>query len=178
MIWQGVLEGQDDVARVQIPIPRGWLSEAKRPLLRLVVAWDPPVNAAVQNLWATRRVSALLRPSVDIRALRPKADSTKSTSTYPLIKRNYDLNRLPSGVTVEGDVWLLELGYEQIAEYHPAISFPPQQRVAFALELVDNDPEPVSPQGAVQALPISQTMVRLAVSPAVIRTPILLRTTQ
>ena len=55
MIWQGVLEDEKDIARVQVPIPADWWKEAEDPFLRLVVVWDPPVNAAVKHLWATQR---------------------------------------------------------------------------------------------------------------------------
>jgi hypothetical protein len=174
MIWQGVLEGPDDLARVQIPIPAGWLATAKEPRLRIILAWDPPVNAAVPDIWATRRISSQLRTTLDAAALHARVIG--SASTYPLFERLYNLQRLPKGVTVKDDVWLLELSYEQITEYHPAIDFSPQQRVAFAAELVDFGSQGPSPQSAIQNLPISQSMVRLSVPPAAVKAPIMLKT--
>jgi hypothetical protein len=174
MIWQGVLEGPDDLARVQIPIPASWFGTATEPYLRLVLAWDPPVNVALPNIWTTRRVSGQLRTSIDTTALHPR--TVGPASTYPLIERYYNLRKLPKGVEAKDDLWVFEVSYEQIAEYHPAIDFSPQQRVAFAAELIDLNAKPVSPQSAIQALPIAQTMVRLSVPPVVVRTPIMLRT--
>lgn len=171
LIWQGVLDGEDDIARVQIPVPGSWLKEADEPILRLVIAWDPPANVGVRNLWATRRVSARLRIHPDERALRPTL--VKSHASYPLLERIYNLRR---PAPIGGDLWLVELSYEQIADYHPAIEFPPQQRVAFAAELLDRGKKKVSPQPALQSLPIAQTMTRLTVPPSVSRLPIVLRT--
>ncbi len=162
------------MARIQIPIPNGWLSTAAEPYFRVILAWDPPVNAAIPNIWATRRISGQLRPGVDVTALRPR--TVGAASTYPLIERHYNLRRLPKDVEISDDIWLFELSYQQIAEYHPAISFSPQQRVALAAELIDRGPKRVSPQSAIQALPISQTMVRLSIPPVVVRTPVMLRT--
>jgi hypothetical protein len=170
LIWQGVLDGADDVARIQVPVPREWLKEAEEPFLRLLVAWDPPANAGVRNLWATRRVSARLRTHPDERALRPAA--VGSHESYPLSDRSYNLRK---AARIDGDTWLIEIFYEQIAEYHPAIEFPPQQRVAFAAELLDRGARKISPQAALQSLPITQTMTRLTVPPAVARMPIVLR---
>jgi hypothetical protein len=159
---------------VQIPIPASWFGTATEPYLRLVLAWDPPVNVALPNIWTTRRVSGQLRTSIDTTALHPR--TVGPASTYPLIERYYNLRKLPKGVEAKDDLWVFEVSYEQIAEYHPAIDFSPQQRVAFAAELIDLNAKPVSPQSAIQALPIAQTMVRLSVPPVVVRTPIMLRT--
>jgi hypothetical protein len=71
--------------------------------------------------------------------------------------------------------WLLELGYEQIADYYPGIDFAPQQRIAFAAELMDKAEGPVSPQPFLQELPIATTMTRLSVPPVAVRAPIVLR---
>jgi hypothetical protein len=92
-----------------------------------------------------------------------------------MIDRIYDLRKLPKGVTVEGDMWLLELSYEQIADYHLGMVFTPQQRVAFAAELFDNDDSPVSPQLALQALPAAKTMTRLSIPPQSVKIPMVVR---
>jgi hypothetical protein len=174
MIWQGVIEGPDDIVRVQMPIPKVWFDTAKSPRLRLVVAWDSPVNAAAHDVWASRRVIAhfLPRPRPEGKALY---GSRGGHGSYPLLDRTYDLRRIPQGVQIDGDMWLLELAYEQIADYFPGITFSPQQRVSFAAELYDAEETPVCPQAALQSLPIAQTMHRLSIPQAVVRTPVILR---
>jgi hypothetical protein len=174
MIWQGVLEDEKDIARVQLPIPSDWLGEADEPTLRLIVAWDPPVNAAVKHLWSTRNISAKLRTHPDVPALRTA--KLKSHGSYPLLERTFKLNKLPKNLSIEGDSWLIEISYEQIAEYHAAMTFPPQQRVAFAAELLDTGAKKLSPQSHLQALAVTNTMIRLTVPPTAARLPVILRT--
>jgi hypothetical protein len=174
MIWQGVLEDDKDIARVQVPIPAEWLKKAEDPCLKLVVAWDPPANAAVNHLWATRKVSAMLRMHPDSPAQR--TSKVESHRSYPLLDRLYNLSKLPPGLTLEGDSWLIEISYEQIAEYHPAMTFPPQQRVAFAAELFDRGAKRFSPQRSLQSLPATKTMTRLTVPPTAVRMPVVLKT--
>lgn len=174
MIWQGVLEDEKDVARIQIPIPVTWLREADEPFLRLVVSWDPPANAAAKHLWSTRDVIVRLRMHPDVQAQRPT--NVRARGSYPMIERRYSLRKLPPNVEVEGDSWLLEISYDQIAEYHPGMSFPPQQRVAFAAELFDGGKKRLSPQSALQSLPATKTMTRLTIPPTVSRLPIVLKT--
>lgn len=96
--------------------------------------------------------------------------------SYPLLERVYNLRKLPSDAKVEGDFWLIEIAYEQNADYHPAMTFPPQQRVAFAAELADRGGRRLSPQSALQSLPAAKTMMRLTVPPTVARLPIVLKT--
>jgi hypothetical protein len=174
MMWQGVLEDDQDIARIQIPIPADWFEEAEEPYLKLVVAWDPPVNAAVKRLWATRDVSAKLKMHPDAPAHRTA--KLISRGSYPLLERLYNLRKLPPNLSVEGDSWLIEIAYEQTAEYHPAMTFPPQQRVAFAAELFDKGNKNVSPQSRLQALSATRTMTRLTVPPTVARLPVILKT--
>jgi len=174
MIWQGVLEDDKDIARIQVPIPADWVKEADEPFLRLIVAWDPPVNAAVKHLWATRDVSAKLKVHPDVRAQH--TSKVMPHGSYPLLERLYNLRKLPPTVKVEGDLWLMEIAYEQKAEYHPAMTFPPQQRVAFAAEILDRGKKKLSPQPALQSLPASKTMLRLTTPPTVARLPIVLKT--
>ena len=174
MIWQGVLEDEKDIARVQVPIPADWWKEAEDPYLRLIVAWDPPVNAAVKHLWATRDVSAKLKVHPDAKAQH--TSKVKPHGSYPLLERVYKLRKLPTDTTVDGDSWLVEIAYQQTADYHPAMTFPPQQRVAFAAELLDMGTKKLSPQPALQSLPASKTMTRLTVPPSIARMPVVLRT--
>jgi hypothetical protein len=179
MIWQGVIDGPSDVVRVQVPIPRTWLKLATRPILRLVCSWDPPVNDAVRSVWACRKISVQLRPSPEGPAAR---GSQGDHSSYPLVDRTYDLSlkHLKSQkkpIEPTDDLWVLELSYELIAEYFVGMAFPPQQRVAFAAELRDVGEKPVSPQTYIQALPVAATMVRLAMPPAPVPAPVILRRT-
>jgi hypothetical protein len=172
-VWQGLLEGPDDIARVQMPIPKTWYDDAEKPTLRIVVCLDPPVNAAVSDLWSTRKIAVHLKPDPSSLSLH---GSRAGQGSYPLIERTYDLQKLPQGSSVDGDIWLIEISYEQIADYYPGITFTPQQRVAFAAEISDlGQNNRVSPQAAVQALPISLTMTRLSVPPQTVRTPVVIR---
>ena len=175
-LWQGVIEASSDVVRVQLPIPAAWLKAAGAPKLRLVVSWDPPVHEAVKSIWACRRVSAQLRPAPGEAALHGSRGG--SHGSYPLIDRTYDLSasKLAKVALPPEECWTLELSYEQIAEYYPGISFSPQQRVAFAAELVDEADRPVSPQAAIQLLPAATTMTRLAVSSTRVPLPVVIRT--
>lgn len=172
LMWQGVLEGPGDVARVTLPIPQSWYKGCEEPHLRLVVSWDPPVNAAVSGLWATRKVTAHLKASPDTPSLRGTAGGHAS---YPLIDRTYDLQKLPKGASVDGDIWLVELSYDQTADYHIGIAFTPQQRVAFVAELFDSSEQPISPQTALQALPSAVTMTRLSVPPQSVKTAVIIK---
>jgi hypothetical protein len=172
LVWQGLLEGPGEIARVTLPIPRDWYDEATAPHLRLVVSWDSPVNAAVSGLWATRKLAAQLKSSPDTAALH---GTRGGHASYPMIDRTYDLKKLPKGVEVEGHMWLLELSYEQIADYHLGMVFTPQQRIGFAIELFDASDTPVSPQASLQALQIAKTMTRLSVPPQSIKTPVIIR---
>ncbi|MFN7979211.1 MAG: S8 family serine peptidase [Vicinamibacterales bacterium] len=172
LIWQGLLESPGEIARITIPVPKEWYDEAGSPCLRLVVSWDPPVNAAVSGRWATRRVSAQLKASPDTPALHGTRTGHPS---YPLIDRAYDLRKLPKGVVVSGDMWLLELSYDQTADYHLGMVFTPQQRVGCAIELYDAEESLTSPQSYLQALPTASTMTRLSISPQPITAPVLVR---
>jgi subtilase family protein len=171
MIWQGVLEDDKDIARIQIPVPSEWVRDSSEPYLRLIVSWDPPVNSAVREIWSTRNVIAKLRPQVDAPAARTAR--VVSHGTYPLLERTYDLRKFAQGI--ETEAWIVEIAYEQIAEYNSAMSFPTLQRVAFAAELFDNGEPKISPQAALQALPATATMTRLTIPPTITRMPVLLR---
>jgi len=172
LVWQGMLENSGDIARVELPIPKAWYDAADKPVLRVIVCWDPPVNAAVSGLWATRRVAARLKPKPDSKALH---GTRAGHASYPYIDRTYDLQKLAEGAQVDGDIWLMELGYDQIADYYPGMLFSPQQRVAFAAELYDRGQSMLSPQMALQALPTALTMTRLSVPPLGVKTPVVIR---
>jgi hypothetical protein len=171
LIWQGVLEDKTDIARIQLPIPRAWLTDSSSPKLKLFVAADVPANAAVSTIWASREIVPKLRIKPEQRALYSKRTNTAG---YSLLRREYDLSRVDID-EVEDDLWVLELTYEEIADYLPSMTFPTQQRVAFAAELYDDGSEGTSPQSYLQALAFTRTMTRLSVPPIVARTPIVLR---
>jgi len=172
IMWQGILDAPREIMRVQLPVPRNWLEQAGAPHLRLVVAWDSPVNAAVENLWASRKISIQLRVRLGTEALT----GSHVHKTYPLVERIYDLRRLPQGVDPAEDLWLLEFSYEPAAEYYPGLTFSPQQRLAFAAELYDEAEAPASPQAALQALPVAASMVRFTAGANMIRNPVILKT--
>lgn len=177
-LWQGVIDGNNEIVRVQLPIPIDWLEEAVEPELRLVCCWDPPVNEATRDTWACRQVTARLRPGQDEKALLGRQQVR--AGSYPLIDRVYNLakNKLAKLKTPPGQsLWNLELAYEQIAEYYPAITFASQQRVAFAAELRDVGSEPLSPQESVQRLPTAMSMIRLGIPGTPLEVPIILRRT-
>ena len=176
IMWQGILDGPGEIIRVQLPVPRDWRTTAAAPRLRLIIAWDSPANAAVEHLWASRKISTQLRVRLGTEALTGSRGGHKSHKTYPLVERIYNLSRVPEGVVPADDLWLLEFSYEQAAEYYPGFTFNPQQRLAFAAELYDDAAAPVSPQVALQALPAAATMVRFSVGAVPIRNPVILRT--
>lgn len=92
--------------------------------------------------------------------------------------REYNLSKYDSTgpKTADGDLWLLELAYDEIFAYPPGMDFDPRQRVAFAAELIDRGEAPVDPQAAMQALPIAASMIRLSIQPTAVRSPVIIRT--
>jgi len=160
-LWQGTLEGPGHSARVRVPLPRDWLREADSPHVRVVCAWNAPVNAAAPETWACRKVGVQLRPTLDADAPRGLGNAK---GAYPLIDKNYDLSvdRLKE---IEGaldtDEWVLEVSYEDIGPYPTFMRIDEQQRVSVAFELLDEGESAVSAQGAVQAMPFTKTMIEL-----------------
>jgi hypothetical protein len=174
LLWQGLIESTKDTVRVQLPIPRTWLAEAIRPHLDLVVCADPPVNEAAHDTWACRRIIPVLHPHPDARGVNAPRGGHP---TQPVIKRRYPLERFrPDGESpAQGDMWLIELRYEEIAPYPPGSIFDPRQRVAFAAELLDLSADPVDPQSSMQALPGVENMTRLSIQAVAIQSPIVIR---
>jgi hypothetical protein len=171
LLWQGVLDSTDDLARVQVPVPRQWLQQAQEPYLRLVVASDVPANAAVRDRWASRFVKVALHLKENDRARRSKGPH----HSYPLYERVYSLSKIVQDALPPNDLWIVELSYDQIADYYPGLDFSPQQRVAFAIELFDQGEKRASPQAAIQAMPIAQSLHRLSIPPQIVRAPVVLR---
>jgi len=174
-VWQGLLEGPDDILRVTLPIPREWLAEAELPKLRVACSWDSPVNAAVRSRWGCRKVTVKVRAGGVGDAL---TGSRAKHPIHPLWVRQFDLDaeKLASQkITALPETWVLELSYEQVADYLSSMEFSPKQRVGLALELQDEGETARSPQAAVQALPIAPSMVRLSQSAVPIQTPVKIR---
>jgi hypothetical protein len=175
ILWQGILDSVRDMVTVQIPIPSGWLEEASEPVLRFFLCYDSPVNEIAQASWACRKVEAILRTG-------PEEDSVRAPHskhpTYSLVERDYKLGRYAPGgeKPAKGDMWVINLRYEEIAPYPPGRIVDSRQRVAFVAELVDRGHDPVDPQGAVQALPAAEEMVRLSALATPVRTPVIVRT--
>jgi hypothetical protein len=175
MLWQGYVESSRDTVRVQLPIPLAWLDEASDPILRMVICSDPPVNEAAHGAWVCRRVRPVLHPGPEVRGIKAPRSIH---ATYPTVDRKYPLSRYKPGAKepAVGDLWLMEISYEEIAPYPPATDFDSRQRVAFAAELVDHGETAADPQAAMQALPMAASMNRLSIQSVSVRSPIIIRT--
>jgi hypothetical protein len=175
-LWQGTLDGPGHSARVRVPLPRDWLSEAEVPRVRVVCAWNTPVNAAAPDTWACRKVSVQLRPSLDAYAPRGRGNAS---GAYPLLDKVYDLGadrRRKLEGALDSDEWVLEVAYEDVAPYPPLMRVEEQQRVSVVFELFDEGDSAVSPQLAVQAMSLTKTMIQLGGMKQPIWSPIRLPT--
>ena len=119
------------------------------------------MNASAPNVWACRKVSVQLRPSIDDDALPAVG---KGTGAYSLIDKTYDLSiehleKLK--IKLDKDELVLEVAYQEMAPYPPSMTIDEHQRVSLVWELVDDSVPSVSPQISVQALPIAGTMIQL-----------------
>ena len=160
LLWQGTLERAGHVARVRVPVPRDWLSEAKAPRLRTVAAWNGPVFAGAPGVWGCRRVNVRLRPTLGGKALVARG---AAVGAYPIVDRTDDLgeehlSRLQ--INLDSDEWVIELDYNDVGPYPPFLRIDEQQRVGLAIELFDAAGV-VSPQTALQAMPMVKTMIHL-----------------
>ena len=176
MLWQGVIGSASEEVAIQVPIPRDWLQEASEPRLRFVAAWDVPVSEAARSRWACRELTIRLRPGPEARAIRASGRGKDRHPTYPLRECVYDLRKATEERTLDGDLWLIEMSYEQKADYPAGMDVDPSQRIALAIELSDDDPTPVSPQAAFQSLPVAAFMSQLSVPPVAVRSPVIIRT--
>ena len=75
ILWQGHIESPRDTVRIQLPIPLDWLNEAEKPVLRLIVCSDPPVNEA-----RARRLGLSKSPT----CLTPRPGCTVGSRTHGL----------------------------------------------------------------------------------------------
>jgi hypothetical protein len=171
-VWQGTLDSHESVARVRVPVPAEWMKCAQCPSLRIVCTWNALVNAAAPDIWASRKVTLHLKPTLGADAIRGKGDSV---GAYPLIDRiwrlDHDANGKPRLQPPDGD-WIVELFYDDVGPYPATLAIPPQQKVALVMELFDQGENPVSPQEAVQSLPVANTMIQLAGVPQGIQIPV------
>ena len=158
-VWQGVIAHDDDVVRVQLPIPAAWIAQAASPRLQICVAWDTPVCAAAESQWSCRDVKVTIRPGPEADALR---GSKGKVQGYPLFKRAWKLDKARKKKAVESDFWVLEFNYSQAAAYAAGHTVPTSQRVAFAAEIWDEAETPLEPHSFVQSLPIASTLIRLS----------------
>jgi len=156
-LWQGEIGGSHQKHKLLIPIPKSWLQAAKAPSVRMVVAWETPVNDANSGVWACRKVECQFRRATGMAALKPVTRSAHRA--YPLIYRSYDL-KPHAQKAAKSDDWLVEVSYTEqgMAQYFLGATPDPRQRVGLAIEIVDADEAPVSPQGAIQALPTAISM--------------------
>ncbi|MFN0250263.1 MAG: S8 family serine peptidase [Kofleriaceae bacterium] len=174
-VWQCVLQAPGTVSRVRIPVPLEWLKNAKQPEMRVVASWNGPVNMALADSWACRKVSIKVRPFGAEEALR---GGGKTPGGYPLIDRTFEIDLATltkKKFDVNDQLWVLEAEYAELGEYPPAMTVSPQQKVGVVVELVDTGEAPVSPQTHVQAMPIAAELDRLSVPSAPIMTPITIR---
>jgi len=161
-LWQGVLAAEKEMIRLQLPIPAEWLAKSKSPRIRIVLAWETPVNDAASDVWACRNVHVRLKAHPEGKAIR---GSKRRHKHYTIASRVYDLGKdtlTRQELVARGDMWIVEIWYEDLAEYFPEFDFSPQQRVALAAELRDLGDRPTSPQSFLQTLPVTQSMVRLS----------------
>lgn len=174
-VWQTMLQAPQIVNRAQFPVPKEWLAKASKPMLRVVCAWSTPVNIALVDSWACRKVSIKVRPFGGEAALRGGGNAS---GAYPLIDRQHDISpkSLEEKFVINDSQWVIEVEYEQIGEYPPAMAVSSQQRVGVVLELFDAGEAAESPQAAIQALPVAMDMLRLGVLQQPIETPIVIRT--
>jgi hypothetical protein len=174
-VWQVVLSGPKTVSRVQFPLPRDWLVKASAPHVRVVAAWNTPVNAALLDSWGCRKVGIKIRPFGAAEAL---VGGGNAHGSYPIIDRTFDItpSRLTDkGFTINNSAWVLECEYEEIGEYPPAMAVSNQQRVGVVVELWDSAEQPVSPQQFVQALPMALELDRLGVLQQPFEVPITIK---
>src|SRR5205823_6150366 len=109
-LWQGVVEGPDDMVRVLLPLPRKWLAKAVKPCLRLVTAWNTPVNDVASSLWSCRRVDAQLRVGQG-KAYAIPPSTERLGATYPRSVRAYDLGKPELQGKLSNDSLVLCISY-------------------------------------------------------------------
>ncbi len=125
----------------------------------MCVAWNTPVNSAVEHQWSCRDVNVTLRPDEGADGFR---GALKRVQGYPLFKRLWNLEKALEKNIISGDIWIAEFHYSQIAAYAAGHIVAPPQKIAFAAELWDAGEAPLEPHSFVQALPIAASMNRMS----------------
>lgn len=161
--WQGIIASENEQLTVELPVPGSWVRAANAPKLRLIGAWDTPVNHAAESIWACRSVSITLRPADGEKALNSK--NARGSSRYTLVGKEFEL---PASM-VNSDVCLMELKYStsQMAPSPGGLIISPQQRIGIAFELIDESENPVSPHYFIQSLPVAESLNRLSLQSSV-----------
>ena len=154
-VWQGVIAHENDLIRVQLPIPVTWIEQASSPHLQICLAWDSPACAAAETQWSCRDVEMTIRPGPEADALR---GSKGRTHGYPLFKRTWKLDKARQNDMVESDSWVLEFKYSQIAAYSVgSMSSRLSSGVAFAAEIWDESESPLqNPMAMSKTCPLLQ----------------------
>jgi hypothetical protein len=158
-VWQGVIEHQKDIARVQLPIPKAWVEQSSAPRLQICIAWDAPVCAAAESQWSCRDVNVTIHPGPEAPALH---GTRGKVAGYPLFRRTWKLEKAKEKEIIEGDFWVLEFSYTEIAAYTAGHNVPRSQRVALAAEIWDERENPVEPHSFIQSLPVAASLIRLS----------------
>jgi len=172
VVWQGEIETSVDVVRFTLPIPRAWLEAATDPQLRMVWAWDAPVDDA-GAAWTCRTVRAQLRASLDeaAPALEESRTAVKAATAWrescyrlrlpcPTSDKDAPLQAWP-----DDGLWSVSIRYDETAALPllPTVPFSTRQRVGIAIELADPGGD-ASPQDHLQALELTASMNRLSVA--------------
>ncbi|MCC7441890.1 MAG: hypothetical protein IT285_09660 [Bdellovibrionales bacterium] len=138
--------------------------------MRVVWAWESPVHDGVSGIWGCRRVNLTFRTDPDSDSFVGSRGSF-SHSSYTIREKIVDLSKEAlEGVELNGDRWLTELQYVQLADYYPSPEPSPKQRVGMVVELADLEGKE-SPQRFVQGLSFANTFDRLTVSPTKVAAP-------
>lgn len=178
-VWQGTLSAKSAAITVQVPIPSSWTNDADDPVLRLSVAWNTPTNSALTAIYGCRKVAAKFRAHEDARPLTGKRPGPPAVDGYPLIIREYPLRpgieKTEEAGHEVGDIWWLELSYEQIADTPSPVDFTEEQKVGVCFELFDQGESSKSPQAAIQELEVAASMTLLSSTPLPTRAPIIIR---
>ncbi|MDB6072305.1 MAG: hypothetical protein JWL81_3476, partial [Verrucomicrobiales bacterium] len=175
-LWQGIIGSEDEILTEELPLPGESVKACGAPELRLVCAWETPVNSAAENIWACRKVDITLRPLGGAEALKP---SNLNPKGYPLIERVYVLGGNARAEIERNDACLLELKYThlEMAEYPAGIlDFSSQQRISLAFEIHDAQAGGPSPHAYVQALPVAASLNRLSTIVPAARQAVSIRT--
>jgi hypothetical protein len=173
-LWQGVVDGPDDVVRVLLPVPKPWLLQAKLPKLRLALAWNTFVSDAASALWSCRRVGAQVQLSqASTSSLRSKPE--RLGATYPRSVRTYDLGTPAVKENIGDNGLILCLSYktEGLAPMLPFVVAGPEQSVAFSAELFDASGETSPFEDVVKLEPTIGVMNRLRAAAIPVRVGIL-----